>query len=367
MILPTTYASALLLLILSFLCLGLWINTFKATGRWRFELYSIDFAVGSILVAVIAAFTLGTLGPDLAFSDRLLVAGRSSQAFVVAAGFLFNLGNMLLLAAVSLLGAAGAFPLAAGLALIISSLFFFRAGDALLLAGGIVLMILSVAIAIIACRLRDMAHTQLKRTPKHATAAAGDGSAGAQPNVKVAARPASRVPGTSSRRKASKGIFVALLSGTMLGFFYPLAAKGMTGELSLGPYAGLLMFALGILISTVLFDFYFMNIAIEGSRLTSGAYLQGKARQHFWGFAGGALWAAGALAVLLALAVPAQTGVQSAPKVILPVASVLLAAACGVFSWKEFKTAPTNAKLSLYFATALFACGLAVIGFTAPA
>src|SRR5579875_142197 len=121
MILPSTYASALVLLVLSFFCLGTWVNTFKLTGtHWRFELFSIDFAIGAILLSVIAAFTLGTMGSELAFSDRMLVAGRGAQVFVVAAGFIFNLGNMLLLASISILGIAGAFPLSIGLAIIIA-------------------------------------------------------------------------------------------------------------------------------------------------------------------------------------------------------------------------------------------------------
>ena len=50
------------------ICLGSWINTFKATGnRWRFELFSIDFAVGALLISLLAAYTLGTLGADLEF------------------------------------------------------------------------------------------------------------------------------------------------------------------------------------------------------------------------------------------------------------------------------------------------------------
>jgi glucose uptake protein len=362
MILPSTYASALLLLIISFLCLGLWINTFKFAGsRWRFELYSIDFAIGAALLAAIAAFTFGTLGSDLAFSDRMLVAGRASQAFAVAAGFLFNLGNMLLLAAVSLLGISGAFPIAFGWALVIGSLFSFRFSNVLILIGGMVLMLLTVFIQIAACRIRDAQRRAAATKP----VAAGTASqaAGVPGTAKPAVKSALRTPPKPARRKAGKGIFIALLSGTMLGFFYPLAAKGMSGELSLGPYAGLLLFAVGILVSTVLFDFYFLNIAIEGPRLTSGAYLEGQAHQHFLGFAGGALWAGGALAALLALALPAQAGLQGAIKLILPLASVLLAVACGTFGWKEFKSAPANAKVSLYLASAIFACGLAFIAF----
>ena len=147
----------------------------------------------------------------------------------------------------------------------------------------------------------------------------------------------------------------------MLGFFYPVGVKGMTGDLALGPYAGMLMFSVGIVASTVLFDFYFLNIAIEGGPLKSSAYFQGKAPQHFLGFGGGALWTVGALAALLALGGAPVGSVHASLKLVLPVGSVLLAIACGAWAWKEFKAAPGNAKVSLALAAALFGGGLALI------
>jgi len=361
MILPANYTSALLLLVLSFLCLGSWVNTFKLAGsRWRFELYSIDFAIGLALISILAAFTLGTSGSDLAFSDRMLVAGRASQAFVLAGGFLFNLGNMLLLAAVSLLGISGAFPISIGCALIISSFFSFRGTNVLFLSSGIVLLIVSVLLDVAACRIRDRSY---RRTVKKSGAATeATPSASVQGGTKVAARTTSKPAPKPANRKTGKGIFVAVLAGVILGFFLPVSNKGMTGELALGPYAGMLMFSVGAVISTLVFDFYFLNIAIEGGRLSYSAYFQGMARQHFLGFAGGALWAIGALALLLALAVPPQPGLHPSLKVILPVGSVLLVLAWGSLGWREFKAAPSSAKLSLAFAAVFFACSVIVIG-----
>lgn len=138
MILPSTYVSTVILLVISLLCFGLWVNTFKLAGlRWRFELFYVDFAVGTALFAIAAALTFGSLGSDLAFSDRMLVAGRTAQGMVVLSGAIFNLGNMLLLAAASLLGIASAFPLSVGVALIVTTFFHFQAGNILLLVGGI--------------------------------------------------------------------------------------------------------------------------------------------------------------------------------------------------------------------------------------
>ena len=142
MVLPTTWLSALLLLALSFICLGSWASTFKATGnRWRFEMYSIDFAIGALVVALLAAYTLGTLGADLGFSDRMLVAGRTNQALGIAAGAVFALGNMLLLAAVSLLGLSAAFPLCIGSAVVVAALFQFGTSQTLWLAAGVALLL----------------------------------------------------------------------------------------------------------------------------------------------------------------------------------------------------------------------------------
>src|SRR5215218_2828910 len=104
MILPTTYAVALLLLVFSMICWGSWANTFKLARNWRFELYYFDFSVGVLLTGVIAALTFGSWGDDLSFMDNLLIAGRHQVAYAITAGLIFNLGNMLLLAAVSLTG-----------------------------------------------------------------------------------------------------------------------------------------------------------------------------------------------------------------------------------------------------------------------
>jgi glucose uptake protein len=366
MILPTTYTSGLLLLLVSFVCFGLWINTFKAAGpRWRFELYSIDFALGFVILSVVAAFTLGTLGSDLAFSDRLLVAGRASQAFVATSGFLFSLGNMLLLAAVGLLGISGALPISIGVALVITSLFSFRSTNTLYLIGGMALLLISVWLDALACQVREAAQKRPAAAAKQAATAVSGATSQAQTGARVASKSTLRAPVKPNRRKSPKGILISVLSGLILGFFYPVGMKGMTGDLALGPYAGLLMFAIGVLLSTVIFDFYFLNIALDGPALSPSAYLEGKARQHLLGFTGGALWAGGALAALLAMGIPAQSGLNYAFKFWLPLASVVLALASGALAWNEFKGAPLKAHISLSWTAALFVLGLSLIGMAA--
>src|SRR5436305_14374877 len=101
MILPTTYATALLLTIVSMICWGSLANTFKLTKKWRFELFYFDYSFGVLLLALVAAFTFGTMGDELSFVDNLSIAGKRQMAWAVAAGVVFNLANMLLVAAIS--------------------------------------------------------------------------------------------------------------------------------------------------------------------------------------------------------------------------------------------------------------------------
>ena len=102
MILPQSYPAVLFLMVLSMLCLGSWASLFKFAGKWRFELFYLDFAVGLLFALVIYAFTFGNIGFDgFNFLDDLQHAGKRQWMYVFVAGLIFNLGNMLLMAAVS--------------------------------------------------------------------------------------------------------------------------------------------------------------------------------------------------------------------------------------------------------------------------
>lgn len=340
MVLPTTYDSAILLLLLSLLCLGSWANMLKLSGhQWRFELFYFDFAIGAVLLAVAAAFTFGTFGSEMAFNDRILVAGRSAQAYVIASGFIFNLGSMLLVAAISLLGMSAAFPLSIGGALIVASLFNFHADNILLLISGLVLLLLALVLAGSACRMRDFMLVKSASAP-----------------------PRSRAPVKSKRRKTSKGLIAALLAGIPLGLFFPLFLRGAAGEFGLGPYAGMLLFCIGLLISTIVFNFYFMNIAIEGGPLALTAYFRGNLRQHLLGFTAGATWALGALAAALAQFSSPQLGVPGRLSIILPLASVVLALVWGVLAWKEFPAKTRNALVLISLTAVFFIAALGLVG-----
>ena len=77
MILPASYGAALVLTLLSMMCWGSWANTFKLTGKWRFELFYYDYSLGVLIAAAIGALTFGDLGTDgLGFLDDLMHSGK---------------------------------------------------------------------------------------------------------------------------------------------------------------------------------------------------------------------------------------------------------------------------------------------------
>src|SRR5579885_2235747 len=115
MILPQTFAASLVILLVSFICLASWINTYKMglSRKLRYEIYYADWMVGAFACAVVLALTVGSLGFDgFSLRDDLTIAARKAWLFAFVAGAIFSLGNILLVASVSLAGLAIAFPIA---------------------------------------------------------------------------------------------------------------------------------------------------------------------------------------------------------------------------------------------------------------
>jgi hypothetical protein len=61
-----------------------------------------------------------------------------------------------------------------------------------------------------------------------------------------------------------EGILLSLVSGVLMGSFFPLVEMGKSGPLGLGPYAIGFVFAAGVLLSTFVFNLFFMNLPIQG-------------------------------------------------------------------------------------------------------
>jgi glucose uptake protein len=336
MILPASYSSALLLIIISMLCWGSWANTFKLTSKWRFELFYYDYSLGVLLAAIVAAYTFGSMGSELSFSDNLLVAGKRNMAYAVAGGMVFNLANMLLVAAISVAGLAVAFPIGIGLALVIGVIwnyFLNPQGNPSLLGAGVAL----VALAIIVDSLAYRAQAAATRQPGQ---------------------------GRSRRSASSKGIVLSLISGVLMGSFYPIVEMSKGGGVDgggLGPYAVAVFFSMGVFVSTFVYNLYFLNLPVEGEPLSMFAYFRGTLGQHALGLLGGIIWSIGAITNFTAASAPKNVQVGPAISYAVGQGATMVSALWGVLVWKEFAGASSKVKLLLTMMFILFLAGLLLV------
>ena len=339
MMIPTTYAVALLLTILTMLCWGSWANTFKLAGKWRFELFYYDYSLGVLIAAIVAAFTFGSMGDGLSFSDNLAIAGKRNMAFGLAAGAVFNLANMLLVAAISVSGLAVAFPIGIGLALVVGVIWNYALnpqGNPWLLASGVAIVMLAIVFDALAYK----AHARQKARE----AAAGK-----------------RKP---SSKRAWKGIILSLVSGALMGSFYPLVEIGKGAGIEgagLGAYAIAFLFAIGVFLSTFVFNLYFLNLPVEGEPISMLAYFQGKLKQHLLGIFGGIVWCAGAIANFVAASTPKEVQVGPAISYAIGQGATLVSALWGLLVWREFAGGGPRVKLYLGLMIAFFVIGLALL------
>ena len=340
MILPTTYWAALLLTILTMVCWGSWANTTKMTGRWRFELFYFDYSTGVLLAAAAAAFTLGQWGDDLTFQDNLLIAMKSSMAYGLVAGAVFNLANLLLVAAISVAGMAVAFPVGIGLALVIGVVWSYALnpqGNPLFLFGGAALLVAGVVVTALAYR----AFARFKDAEK----------------AKLASEAGKRPP----RKTGFKGIGLSLTCGVLMGSFYPLVEMSKRGELGLRCYTVGFLFSLGVFLTTPAYNLVFMNVPVKGKPIGIGAYFQGTARQHLLGLAGGVIWSIGAIANFAAASAPQEVQVGPAISYAIGQGAVLVSTLWGLLYWKEFDGAPAGVNRLLAVMIALMVGGLGLI------
>ena len=326
MYLPQTYAAALLLMLGSMTCWGSWANTYKWTRGWRFELFYWDYAAGVLLASLLHALTLGSMGATGSpFLADLAGADFTHLAFGFLGGVIFNLANILLVAAIAIAGLAVAFPIGIGLALVIGTLlnyFVTAKGDPLLLFGGVLLV--SVAILLDALAYRAQAS--------------------AQPGAPAAV--------------TTRGIGISLLSGVGMGLFYPLVARGISGEHALGPYSIAVVFSIGVFLSTFIFNTYMMRRPVAGPPVGLGAYFGGSPGSHFLGIAGGMVWATGAV---FNFAASAGTLVGPAISYAIGQGATMVSALWGVFFWREFAGAGARAIRFLTLMFLFFLLGLTLL------
>jgi glucose uptake protein len=311
------------------LCWGSWANTFKLAGKWRFELFYYDYSLGVLIAAAIYALTFGNLGHDgLAFSDDLMHSGSRQIFFGALGGVVFNLANMLLVAAISVAGLAVAFPVGIGLALVIGVIWNY----ALKPQGNPVLLFTGAAIVVGAIILDALAYRALE---------AGKAQA--------------------ARKVTGKGIVLSLVSGVLMGSFFPLVEIGKAGERALGPYAIGFVFAVGVFLSTFVFNLFFRNMPVEGPPVAMSAYFKGTGRQHLLGIVGGMIWATGTIANFAAASSPESVQVGPAISYAIGQGATMVSALWGLLVWNEFAGAGPRVRLLVVIMLILFVCGLGLV------
>jgi glucose uptake protein len=252
----------------------------------------------------------------------LTQAGVHPIVLAATGGVIFNIANLLLVAAIDIAGLAVAFPIGIGLALVIgalSSYLIAPAGNPFLLFGGIALVAAAIVFDAIAYRLREKSRTAV----------------------------------------TSRGIIISLIAGVLMGCFYPFVSKSMAGENAPGPYAAVLFFVVGVALSSLPVNYLLMKMPLDGGEPASmGGYWKAPAAWHVWGALGGAMWCTGALANFVASKAHI---VGPAVSYSIGQGATMISACWGVFVWREFATAPARSKAFLVWMFVLFLGGLTAI------
>jgi glucose uptake protein len=327
-----SYPLAVVLCVLTMLCWGSWANTRKlARQDWRFELFYWDYALGVLLLTLALGLTLGsTGGVGLSFGADLSQASGASIGSALLGGAIFNLANILLVAAIEIAGMAVAFPVGIGLALLIGVIVNYIAdpvGNVALLGTGVLLVTLAIVLDAVAYRRL------------------------AGPAVSV----------------STKGLILSVACGVFMGMFYRFVAAAMYGNPAqpepgkMGPYAAVFVFAVGIFLSNFVWNTLVMKKPFVGAPVSYADYFKAGFNTHLTGILGGIIWGVG-MSLSLIASVPAGYAISYG----LGQGATMVAAFWGVFIWKEFRAAPegTNKLLAAMFACFLAGLGLIVVART---
>src|SRR5690242_15479452 len=102
---PEAYFAALSFMIISMICWGSWANTMKLTAGYAFQLFYWDYVIGIILGSLLWGITLGSVaGGELSFFSNIQQSDTRHILFALAGGAVFNVANLLLVAAIDIGG-----------------------------------------------------------------------------------------------------------------------------------------------------------------------------------------------------------------------------------------------------------------------
>src|ERR1700728_3508925 len=154
-------------MILSMLCWGSWANTVKLCPGCRFQLFYWDYVMGVLLGSIAWGLSMGSTGTvGRSFVADVTQASSTPVLLAFLGGIIFNVANLLLVAAIEIAGLAVAFPIGIGLALVIgavSSYLVSPGGNPWLLFGGIALVVTAIVLDAAAYRLREATQQKMSR------------------------------------------------------------------------------------------------------------------------------------------------------------------------------------------------------------
>ena len=231
--------------------------------NWRFELYYWDKISGILILALLAAFTLGSMGTEgRSFLDDFNSAEFSSILYAVAGGALWNAGNLLLVAAIATAGMSVAFPIGGGIAWILGIIFNYivvvTAGESP--TQNPAMLWFGVGLIIIAIYISGKSYNRLAREQK---------------------------------KPSLRGILLSVFGGLFIAFFYGFVVKSLDGHLvaggtgSLTPYTAIVFFSFGVILCTILFFLFIMKPLRIGVPGSFKEFFSGSVKTHMAGILGG--------------------------------------------------------------------------------
>src|SRR5215831_406866 len=325
-----TYSVAIIFCVVTMLCWGSWANTQKLAGAsWRFELFYWDYTIGILLFTLLFAVTLGSFGnAGRSFIDDFQQADNNNLLSAFIGGVVFNLANILLVAAIAIAGMAVAFPVGIGIALVLGVIVNYidqPEGNPVLLFSGVALIAAAIIINAIAYKKSS----------------------------------------AENQKTSTKGLALSVVSGLLMGLFYRFVARSMFSDFynpepgKLSPYTAMVFFAAGIFVSNFIFNTYLMYKPFVGERVSAADYFRGGFKNHFIGILGGIIWCIG-----MSFNIIASGKTSPAISYGLGQGATVVAAIWGIFIWKEFKHAPANIRGLLNVMLLLYVAGLVCIIFT---
>lgn len=334
MFIVNSYFLAVILCVVTMLCWGSWANTMNLKPKtWPNPLFYWDYCLGIVLFTLILGLTAGSFGSGgRSFIPDLAQASGKALTFAFIGGVVFNLSNLLWVAAAAVAGMSVAFPIAVGLALVIGVImnyFIESKGDPVILFSGVAFVVLAIILNALAYR---------------------------------------KVP-VKKKGDTAKGVKLSILAGIIMGFFYFFVAKSISLNFTnpepgmLTPYSAVFIFSIGCYLSGFIWNTYFMYKPVEGEASTYKDYFtRATPKVHMIGIIGGAIWAMG-----LSFSIIAAEQAGPAISYGLGQGSTMVGAAWGVFVWKEFKEAPKSTNWLLLFMFICFVVGLAMITYAKTA